>query len=148
MDRIKKILTDITVRKIKTTQNRKTRRLRKRGKDITNTVWWWIAKNIEDKKKLGLVCFKIADFYNDKPAALIGLQISDMVVLNDTVFIFLGRPGLIIGKGGSTIDSLTAHINNDVNGNKVDNYNIDLIEDLSSWKHLINRSFARLNYLW
>ena len=148
MIRIKKILADITARKLKTAQYRKSRNIRKRGKNITHSLWWWIAKNIEDKKKLGLVCFKIADFYNDKPAALIGLQISDMVVLNDTIFIFLERPGLIIGKGGSTIDSLTAHINNDVNGNKVDNYNIDLIEDLFSWKHLINRSFAKLNYLW
>lgn len=111
------------------------RKLRKKKKDITYTFWWWVAKNIQDRKKFQHVCWKIADFYDKMPDnRILNLGISEIVVLNNTIFINLHRPGLIIGKGGENIDKLTEYINSNINGEKIEDYHISLWEDLYGWR--------------
>ena len=60
----------------------------------------------------------------------------DIVVLNKTIFVYLGRPGIMIGKGGENIDKLTDFINANIYGEKIDDYKILLFEDLRSWNHM------------
>lgn len=133
---IRQKITDLVEHKLEHPSKRKRNRLRKKGLDITFTIWWWIAKRIEDRKELGYVCYKLAKFYSEKIDSFIGIKVTDIVVLNKTIFVYLGRPGLIIGKGGENIDKLTEFMNTNVHGEKIENYKILLFEDLRSWNHM------------
>lgn len=133
---IRQKITNLVEHKLKHQSKRKCNRLRKKGLDITFTIWWWIAKRIEDRKELGYVCYKLAKFYSKKIDSFIGIKVTDIVVLNKTIFVYLGRPGLMIGKGGENIDKLTDFINANIYGEKIDDYKILLFEDLRSWNHM------------
>lgn len=143
---IRQKIIDIAEKKLESPSRRKRDRLRKKGLDITYTFWWWVAKRFEYKGELSYVCYKLAKFYSGNINNFIGIKISDVVVLNNTIFVYLGRPGLMIGKGGETIDKLTEHINTNEFGEKVCNYKISLIEDLRSWSSMfydhLNRSYG------
>ena len=110
---------------------------RKHGKDVTYTLWWWLGRNIQDKNHIRYVCFKIASYLGKTKEELDFAGITDIVVLGDKVFIYLKRPGILIGKGGSRIEKIIEEINHEYNYNtgereKTHNYDISLIEDMSS----------------
>ena len=56
---------------------------------------------------------------------------SDIFVVDDTVYICTVRPGLWIGKGGETVDSLTNNLNTKVDGTKYRNLQVRFIERLN-----------------
>lgn len=53
---------------------------------------------------------------------------SDIFVVDDVVYICTVRPGLWIGKGGETVDSLTNNLNTKVDGIKYRNLQVKFIE--------------------
>lgn len=133
---IRQKITQLVEHKLKHQSKRKCNRLREKGFDITSTIWWWIAKRIEDKKELSYVCLKLAKFYSKKIDLFISLKITDIVVINKKIFVYIGRPGLLIGKNGENIDKLTEFMNTNVCGEKIENYEILLLEDLRSWNYM------------
>lgn len=70
------------------------------------------------EKNAELVGYEIGNFYLQKfngdyskaGEEVRKLQVTDIKVLEDEVEISLGRPGLLIGKGGENIDKLSAHL--------------------------------------
>lgn len=131
-------------RKIEKTMRTKRLAFSKKRKNVTYSLWWHIGRNIQDTKKFGFVCMKMAHFYNKHPENLFWCGITEIVVLCDTIFVYLQRPGIMIGKAGSCIDELERTINNiDEPELKKLNYKISLIEDRVSGEATI-KSYQRL----
>ena len=131
-------------RKIKKTMITKRLAFSKKRKDVTYSLWWHIGRNIQDTEKFGFVCMKMAHFYDKHPENLFWCGITEIVVLGDTIFVYLQRPGIMIGKAGSCIDELERTINNiDEPELKKFNYKISLIEDRVSGEATI-KSYQRL----
>ena len=137
-------------KKIEKTMRKKRNYYRKNGKDVTFSIWWWIAKNIQSQDKLRTVCLKMARYFerNEEKQnlnSLISMGISDIVVVGNTIFIYLQRPGLIVGNRGVVIDSLIKRINyidyGEKKGEKEFDYNISLVEDNVSGTRWIKRFF-------
>ena len=137
-------------KKIEKTMRKKRNYYRKNGKDVTFSIWWWIAKNIQSQDKFRTVCLKMARYFerNEEKQdlnSLISMGISDIVVVGNTIFIYLQRPGFIIGKHGVVIDSLIKRINyveyGEKKGEKEFDYNISLVEDNVSGTSWIKRFF-------
>ena len=137
-------------KKIEKTMRKKRNYYRKNGKDVTFSIWWWIAKNIQSQDKLRTVCLKMARYFerNEEKqdlSSLISMGISDIVVVGNTIFIYLQRPGLIVGNRGVVIDSLIKRINyidyGEKKGEKEFDYNISLVEDNVSGTRWIKRFF-------
>lgn len=137
-------------KKIEKTMRKKRNYYRKNGKDVTFSIWWWIAKNIQSQDKLRTVCLKMARYFerNEEKQnlnSLISMGISDIVVVGNTIFIYLQRPGLIVGNRGVVIDSLIKRINyidyGEKKGEKEFDYDISLVEDVVSGTRWIKRFF-------
>ena len=137
-------------KKIEKTMRKKRNYYRKNGKDVTFSIWWWIAKNIQSQDKLRTVCLKMARYFerNEEKqdlSSLISMGISDIVVVGNTIFIYLQRPGLIVGNRGVVIDSLIKRINyidyGEKKGEKEFDYDISLVEDVVSGTRWIKRFF-------
>jgi len=140
--KIKQIFLNLSERKLKSVKTRE--RLKKIGKDITFSVWWWIAKRFGNEK-LDYVLMKMADYYSEKIECFNNMLINDIVVINNTIFIHLIRPGMMIGRGGENIEKLTEYINTNVYGDKIENFNVYLIEDNRSWNYMFFKHFNRYN---
>ena len=115
---------------------------RKNHKDIISSVWWCIAKRIQDLEKILYVTRKIGSYMvlKNKEDIFFRAGITDIVVLSDRIFIYLKSPGMIIGKYGMEFDALTDYVNyyyksidsTNYEKIKVEDYKIELIEDLHS----------------
>lgn len=73
-------------------------------------------------------------------------QINDLMVVGNTVFIYIGRPGIVIEKGGQCVDELERMINYDCIGEKrfINHYyEISLIEDMVSGIKNITENIKR-----
>lgn len=137
--------------RIERTMVKKRNVFRTKKKDVTYTLWWWLARNIQDQKKLHHVCYKMASYLHKKNENLEFAGVTDIVVLDNTVFIYLKRPGIIIGKGGSRIDAIREEINNEYNWEteervKTNDYRISLIEDLRSGYATVLGCIRHFNY--
>lgn len=131
-------------RKIKKTMRTKRLTFSKKRKNVTYSLWWHIGRNIQDTEKFGFVCMKMAHFYDKHPDNLFWCGITEIVVLDKTIFVYLQRPGIMIGKAGSCIDELERTINNTDEIDLVKfNYKISLIEDRVSGEATI-KSYQRL----
>lgn len=119
-------------------------KFRKKGKDITYSLWWHIGRNIQDTEKFDFVCMKMARYYNKHPQNFELCGITEIVVLNKTIFVYLKRPGIMIGTGGLYIDELTRTINNTDETDLVKfNYEISIVEDILSGEATI-KNYIRL----
>ena len=130
----KKWLEKFIERKLLKTNMREYVSLRYKDKDMTFTLWWWIAKNIQDRSLFQHACYTIAKFYKDRTDALARVGITEIVAVNNTIFIYLENPSLFIGRNGETINKITDMLNTNILGQKVSNYEIKLKEDNVSWK--------------
>lgn len=131
------------------------RRMRRKHKDMTSSLWWWIGKNIQPTGDTMHVVSKMARYAYNNKFDMSSFGITDMMVLGDKIFIYLKRPGILIGKGGSRIDSILDRINymttQTADGTrrkeKVYNYEICLIEDIYSptayAMHRMNQTYHR-----
>ena len=110
-------------------------KFRKKGKDITYSFWWFLGKNIQDKNNFKKVCRAMSLYYIQHQNIFLMSQINDLMVVGNTVFIYTGRPGIVIGSGGQCVDELERMINYDYIGEKrfINHYyEISLIEDMVS----------------
>lgn len=129
----------IIERKIKKSMSKS----RKNGKDITYSFWWFLGKNIQDKDNLKDVCRAMSEYYRQHQNLFLMSQINELIVVGNTIFIYTGRPGIIIGKTGRCIDELERTINYDYYGGVrfVNHYyKISLIEDMVSGIKNITRN--------
>ena len=60
------------------------------------------------------------------------LQFSDIFVVDNLVIIYTYRPGLWIGKGGSTYDAIKNRLNYNLDGVKINDYKITFVEEVNS----------------
>lgn len=88
----------------------------------------WLANIVMDKEQTKDVCASIARWMYDNKYNLQKLPLNDIFVLDNKIYIYTFRPGLWIGKAGSTVYSCEDSINHNVNGVKVHNYEIHFIE--------------------
>lgn len=119
-------------------------KFRNKGKDITYSLWWHIGRNIQDYDNFTFVCMKMAHYYDKHPRNFELCGITEIVVLNKTIFVYLQRPGIMIGKEGLCIDELERIINNTDETDLVKfNYEISIIEDRVSGEATI-KNYIRL----
>lgn len=81
-----------------------------------------------DKEQTKDVCASIARWMYDNKYNLQKLPLNDIFVLDNKIYIYTFRPGLWIGKAGSTVYSCEDSINHNVDGVKVHDYEIHFIE--------------------
>lgn len=140
----KKQIESFLERKIEKTMRTKRLTFSKKRKDVTFSLWWHIGRNVQNREKFDFVCMKMSHFYDKHPENLFWCGITEIVVLCDTIFVYLQRPGIMIGKAGGCIDEFERTINNiDEPELKKFNYKISLIEDRVSGEATI-KSYQRL----
>ena len=85
----------------------------------------WLADLVEDKDRLDDACYGISKWALINPVnGKIFRYIRDVFVLDNIVYIYTERPGLLIGKKGCTCNEIIQEINN----NSEINYTISVIE--------------------
>ena len=92
----------------------------------------WLAEIVKDEKKTKDVYASIANYMFENDSAQRYLQFSDIFVVDDLVVIYTYRPGLWIGKGGSTMKEIENRLNYNLDGVKVNDYNITFVEEVHS----------------
>ena len=98
----------------------------------------WLSSIVEDNNKLIDVYASLAGYFYHKQDDYIHLdimnimQFTDIFVVDNNVYIYTQRPGMWIGKAGCTIDEVQDRMNLNVNGQKVHDYKIQIIEDTKS----------------
>lgn len=65
-------------------------------------------------------------------------QLTDILVLGNDVYLYTRRPGLWIGKSESTLKSLEDRMNHNLDGDKIHDYSINIIEDKDSIFNMIS----------
>ena len=117
------------------------KKLSKRGEIKKNPLrfyfYRWLAELVKDDKKTTDVLMSVASFIHDKDY---DYPYQDIIVVGDIVYIVTQRPGLWIGKAGSTHDELEKKLNYNLNGDKVNNYSLTYIEDMFSAKYDVDLS--------
>jgi ribosomal protein S3 len=106
----------------------------------------WLAECIKDKDKTIDVLCSIAGYINSTNKNA-GLPFLDIFVIRDYVFVVTQRPGLWIGKSGETHEAIEYRLNHTTKGDKVSDYKLEYIEDISSSQHHIGTVIKRLNKL-
>lgn len=109
---------------------------RNRRVDVESSVWWAIAKKLQDNK-LEDVLLNLALHLRRNNENLESAGVTDIMVLGDKVIFYLKRPGILIGKGGERIDAIEYGINHYKSGETGEfvmefGYRIALIEDMRS----------------
>lgn len=142
---MKQKLIKFVEKKLNEFNREKTKKLKEQKKDKTFTFWWYLAKNLQDMNIRREICSSMGFFYFGKNSSVY-TNITDVLVLGNTIYIYTKRPGLIIGKAGKDIDDLTKSINYSKDGKKLYDYHINLIEDnCSGSMELINNIYIRAN---
>jgi hypothetical protein len=107
----------------------------------------WLAEICKENQQTDDVIASIAN-YVQREIPRLASMFTDIFVIENYVYIQTKYPGMWIGKRGSTIDAISDEINNDANGNKMYNYEIQLLEDDSSSIYTLQRwaAFYNSNY--
>lgn len=93
---------------------------------------WIIEKFAVNKDEMNKILVYLTAWMVIKEHESLHQYLSDIFVFDGRIYIYTRRPGLWIGKAGCIIDDLIHSINyND--GEKIYDYHIELIEDLSSY---------------
>ena len=96
----------------------------------------WLVGFVECKEDKENVLASIANWiYYGKHY---GLPLTDLFVIDNTIYLYTMRPSLWIGKSGKTIDSCADSINYNIDGEKVHDYQIQIMEDVESPNVKIN----------
>ncbi len=88
----------------------------------------WLADLVKDNKQTDWVCAGIAHWIYETNEHSLLEKFNDLFVIDNNVYIYTHRPGLWIGKGGKTIDSLMYSLNHNIHNVKTHDYQIKLIE--------------------
>lgn len=110
--------------------------------DKNNKTYWfvrWLAELIKDDTTTTSVLINVATFINDN--TFLYNMYSDVYVIDNTVVLVTNRPGMWIGKGGETIDSLKELIESTLH----QNVSIRLVEEVTTAKTTINGYIRVMN---
>lgn len=113
----------------------------------------WLVSLIEDRNKLIDVYGSLSGYFYHKQKDINYnifnyMQFIDIFVVDNNVYIYTQKPGMWIGKAGHTIDEIEDRMNLNVNGQKIHDYKIRLIEDNDSASYYINITINALNNDW
>lgn len=90
------------------------------------------------KKQYRDVCRLISTWLIETEKTTSTYQLTDILVLGNDVYLYTRRPGLWIGKSGSTLKSLEDRMNHNLDGEKIHDYIINIIEDKDSIFNMIS----------
>lgn len=117
------------------------KKLNKRGDLKKNPLkfyfYRWLVELVKDKKKTTYVLMSVASFIHDNNYSY---PFQDILVVGDVVYIVTQRPGLWIGRAGSTHDKLEKKLNYNLNDDKINSYSVTYIEDMFSAKYNVDLS--------
>ena len=102
---------------------------RQRGKNITSSIWWYLGKKLQNKEEFDYVISKISKYWTKRKMAP---QITDIIVLGKTIFVYVIRPGFMIGKCGIDLDNQLKDINYNIKDEKIYDFEFSIIEDKGS----------------
>lgn len=122
----KKILIKIVENRLKHRQS---------GKNITSSIWWYLGKKLQDKDVFFDIISDISRYWENRSSRP---YITDLIVIGETIFVYVRRPGLMIGRCGIDIDNLLNDINYNTKGEKKNNYEFSIIEDNDSAQQRID----------
>lgn len=123
---LKKILIKIVENRLKHKQ---------RGKNITSSIWWYLGKKLQNKNAFDDIISYISRYWANRSYRP---YITDLIVIGETIFVYVRRPGLMIGRCGIDIDNLLNDINYNAKGEKKNNYKFSIIEDKDSAQEQID----------
>ena len=88
----------------------------------------WLADMGKNEKQMDDICAGVARWmYDTDESNLLG-HLNDLFVVDNNVYIVTFRPGLWIGKSGQTVESLKHSLNYNIDGEKINDYDIRFIE--------------------
>ena len=90
------------------------------------------------KKQYRDICCLISTWLIETEKSTSTYQLTDILVLGNDVYLYTRRPGLWIGKSGSTLKSLEDRMNHNLDGEKIHDYEINIIEDKDSIFNMIS----------
>lgn len=90
------------------------------------------------KKQYRDVCRLISAWFVETEKSLNTYQLTDILILENDVYLYTKRPGLWIGKSGSTLKSLEDRMNHNLDGDRIHDYSINIIEDKDSIFNMIS----------
>ena len=122
----KKILIKIVENRLKHRQVRK---------NITSSIWWFLGKKLQDKDVFDDIISDISRYWANRSSRP---YITDLIVIGETIFVYVRQPGLMIGRCGIDIDNLLNDINYNAKGEKKNNYKFSIIEDKYSAQQQID----------
>lgn len=105
------------------------------GKNITSSIWWYLGKKLQDKDVFLNIISDISKYWANRS---LRPYITDLIVIGETIFVYVRQPGLMIGRCGMDIDNLLNDINYNTNGEKKNNYKFSIIEDKDSAQQKID----------
>ena len=86
------------------------------------------------------VCARISIWLDETEKSLNTYQLTDIIVLENDVYLYTKKPGWWIGKSGSTLKSLEDRMNHNLDGERINDYKIHIIEDKDSIFNMISTS--------
>lgn len=81
------------------------------------------------KKQYRDICCLISAWLIETEKTTSTYQLTDILVLGNDVYLYTKRPGIWIGKFGSTLKSLEDRVNHNLDGERIHDYSINIIED-------------------
>ena len=93
------------------------------------------------KKQYRDVCLLISNWFIETGKSTSTYQLTDILVLGNDVYLYTKRPGIWIGKFGSTLKSLEDRVNHNLDGDKIHDYSINIIEDKDSIFNMISTTY-------
>ena len=84
------------------------------------------------------VCARISIWLDETEKLINTYQLTDIIVLENDVYLYTKRPGWWIGKSGSTLKSLEDTMNTNIDGERIRDYKIRIIEDKDSIFNMIS----------
>lgn len=94
----------------------------------------WMAEWVKEEAETEYVLREISYFLQNER---IDIPYEDIFVVGNNVYIVTQRPGLWIGKGGNTVNSLIKKINCDIQGNVHSDYHVNFIEPDSATHYIM-----------
>ena len=93
------------------------------------------------KKQYRDVCRLISAWFVETEKSLNTYQLTDILILENDVYIYTRGPGIWIGKSGSTLKSLEDRMNHNLDGDKIHDYSINIIEDKDCIFNMISTTY-------
>ena len=93
------------------------------------------------KEQYRNVCSLISIWLIETEKTTSTYQLTDILVLENDVYLYTKRPGMWIGKSGSTLKSLEDRMNHNLDGERIHDYKIHIIEDKDSIFTMISTAY-------